>query len=218
MLITFRAAVAAAAVATVLKASAGCGSAATTAVPVGATDAASATTSATRPAAGATSTKPTATRGTVSTRPTRKPDTPATSAGTTRPASGTGPRILSVGLTTPDPRDGTGMPVDAFHQKGCGTPDSVNIHVQVTDPTGRMNRMYYEYEVSAKEPLRGRSDFFEIGTIRNGVENYKTVIGPIEAHDANAAGGTVTITIHAVNTAGKEAPTRQLRAKLLPCD
>ncbi|GAA1760106.1 hypothetical protein GCM10009681_34110 [Luedemannella helvata] len=153
----------------------------------------------------------------MSTRPTRKPDTSATSARTTRPASGTGPRIISAALTTPDPRDGTGMPVDALHQEGCGTPDSVNIHVQVTDPTGRMSRMYYEYEVAAAEPLRGRSDFFEIGAIRNGVENYKTVIGPIKALPANAAGGTVTITIHAVNTAGKEAPTRQVRATLRPC-
>jgi hypothetical protein len=160
--------------------------------------------------------------------PRREPDTGAEPAGPTRPAggstprggtgnTGTGPRITSVGLTAPDPRDGTGRPVSALHQQGCGDPERINIHVDATDPGGRLNGMYYEYEVAAAVRLQGSSDFFEIGVIREDSESYKTVIGPIRAEPANAAGGTVTITVHVRNTAGREAPPRRITATLLPC-
>jgi hypothetical protein len=133
-------------------------------------------------------------------------------------ASGSGrPRITSVSLTAPDPRDGSGRPVSAMHQEGCGDPERINIHVDANDGGGRLNGMWYEYVVDAPSPLRGSSDFWELGMRREDSESYKTVIGPIEARPANAGGGTITITVHVRNTDGSEAPSRRVTATLLPC-
>jgi hypothetical protein len=104
-----------------------------------------------------------------------------------------------------------------MHQEGCGDPERINIHVDADDGGGRLNGMYYEYEVNAPERIRGSSDFFAIGAVREDSESYKTVIGPIRAAPANAGGGTVTITVHVRNTDGREAPTRRVTATLLPC-
>jgi hypothetical protein len=184
------------------------------------------------PAATPSGAPPASASPTPAARPKRSPaaDRPAggstprggtTGAGGTSGNGGTsgtgGPRITSVSLTAPDPRDGFGRPVSAMHQDGCGTPERINIHVDANDGGGRLNGMWYEYVVDAPAPIRGSSDFWELGMRREDSESYKTVIGPIRAEPANAGGGTITITVHVRNTDGREAPPRRVTATLLPC-
>jgi hypothetical protein len=167
-----------------------------------------------KPATAPTPTRSTGTKpaGTKSTR-TKPPATKST--GNT--ATSGKLRISNLSLTVPRPEDGFGRPVKAIHQEGCGSPDSANIHYTVTVPGARFRETWYEYEVDAPTPLRGKSDDYEM-VVRGDSTAVKSTIGPLARKSANAAGGKLTITVVVVDNTSGDRATARLSASLLPCD
>ena len=145
----------------------------------------------------------------------RRTKPPATGQTRDEPASG-GLRISNVSLTAPD-ENGFGRPVKAIHQEGCGSPASANIWYTVTVPGARFREAWYEYEVDAPAPLRGKSDFYEM-VVTGDRSNVKTVIGPLPRRAANTAGGKIAITVVVVDNESGDRVTARLSATLLPCD
>jgi hypothetical protein len=140
---------------------------------------------------------------------------PATGQTRNEPASD-GLRISNVSLTAPD-ENGFGRPVKGIHQEGCGSPASANIWYTVTVPGARFREAWYEYEVDAPAPLRGKSDFYEM-VVTGDRSNVKTVIGPLPRRAANTAGGKIAITVVVVDNKSGDRVTARLSATLLPCD
>lgn len=169
---------------------------------------ASATVEPSKPATAPTHTNSPATK-TARTKP------PATKPTRNEPAPG-GLRITDVSLTAPD-ENGFGRPVKAIHQEGCGSPTTANISYTVTVPGARFREAWYEYEVDAPTPLRGKSDFYEM-VVTGDRSNVKTVIGPLARRPANTAGGKLAITVVVVDNDSGARVTARLSATLLPCD
>ena len=139
--------------------------------------------------------------------------TPAPRTTAPRPPAGTtAPVTVRFSHPLPLERPNPG-PFTGLHQETCGgDPDRALVTISIADPERRPLPVY-DYHVQTPVPFRGT---FTGLSMSNGGATWGGLLGPFRADPANAAGGTITVTVR-VSYADGSTRTTTASTVLKPC-